>query len=85
MKSIIYMDKRGRAADGVCFLCAENRMQVIDSTCNHPSGSCRWVESLSNSVTCFILSELMPGWKLTGTGQLGRAQAPHASRLLCES
>ena len=48
MESIIYIDKKERAAGGVRFLRAENSMQVIDSMCDHLSGSCRWVERLSN-------------------------------------
>lgn len=51
MKSIIYRIKKERAAGGVCFLRAENSMQVIDSMCDHPSGSCRWVEGLGKLVT----------------------------------
>jgi hypothetical protein len=35
------MDQKERAADGVRSWRAENPMQVIDSMCDHPSGSCR--------------------------------------------
>jgi len=48
MKSIIYRDEKGRAPGGVRFLRAESPLQVIDSTCHHPSGSYRWVERLSS-------------------------------------
>jgi len=62
MQSIIYMDRKKRAAGGVRFLRAENRMQVIDSTCDHPSGSCRKMEKPSK----LVADVLSIGWRRTG-------------------
>jgi len=46
MQSITYRNKKGWAAGEMRFLRAESAMQIIDSRCDHPSGSCRWVERL---------------------------------------
>lgn len=43
----------------VRFLRAENPMQVIDSTCNHPLGSCRWGSRCCRTINCFIFNELI--------------------------